>query len=325
MSLSGVAVEALAVLGFAASLVGAVLRAATPLVFASLGGLVSDRAGTVNIALEGIMLVGAFFGVVAAAFAAAWLPGLPLWTYPWIGCAAGVLAGALLGLLLAVFHLELGADLIVAGVGINILASGLTVLLMAAWIGDKGSTSALASYPLPSIVWPFARGVPWLDALLNGDGGRGHHVLTYGAFLATALVAWTFHRTPFGLRLRAVGESPDAARQVGVSVPGTQYLALGLSGVLAGLGGVFLSMGYLTFFQADMAAGRGYLALAIVYLGARRPIGTALAALAFGGFAVMAAQLGYFAIPSQVVLMIPPLVTILALVAFSRRARWSRS
>ncbi len=322
--MSGWGAEVLTVLAFAAALVGAVLRAATPLVFASLGGLVSDRAGTVNIALEGIMLVAAFFGVIAAAFAAAWMPGLPVWLYPWIGCAAGVVAGALLGLLLAVFHLELGADLIVAGVGMNILASGLTVLLMAALIGDKGSTSTLASYPLPNIVWPFAQGVPFVESIVNGDGGRGHHVLTYVAFAATALVAWVFYRTPFGLRLRAVGESPVAARQVGVSVPRMQYYALGLSGVLAGLGGVFLSMGYLTFFQADMTAGRGYLALAIVYLGARRPLGTAVAALAFGAFAVMAAQLGYFAIPSPIVLMIPPLVTILALVVFAHRGRRSQ-
>ncbi|MEM7567676.1 MAG: ABC transporter permease, partial [Pseudomonadota bacterium] len=252
---------------------------------------------------------------------AAWAPWLPVWTYPWIGCVAGVAAGAALGLLLGFFHLELGADLIVAGVGINILASGLTVLLMAALVGDKGSTSALTSYPLPNIVWPYVSDVPLLGPLLNGDGGRGHHVLTYAAFAATALVAWVFYRTPFGLRLRAVGESPVAARQVGLSVPRIQYLSLLASGVLAGLGGVFLSMGYLTFFQADMTAGRGYLALAIVYLGARQPVGTAVAALAFGGFAVMAAQLGYFAIPSQIILMIPPIVTILALVAFARRGR----
>lgn len=306
---------------FLATLIAAVLRASTPIVLAALGGLVSELAGSTNVALEGLMLVAAFFGVAASALVPLWLPAVPHWMVPWLGCGAGVLAAVILALVLAVFHLAFGADLIVAGVGINILAAGLTVLLLVKVAGDKGSTASLASASMPTLHVPFVDRVPILGTLVNGDGLAGHSVLVYGAGLAGVAVHTMLYRTAFGLRLRSVGENPEAARQAGVSVPGIQYAALAISGALAGLGGCFLSMGYLTLFQADMTAGRGYVALAAVFLGGRRPFGTVAAALAFGGFTVFAAQLGALAIPSQIVLIVPPLVTIGALVAIQSRRR----
>ncbi|WP_044560541.1 ABC transporter permease [Azospirillum sp. B4] len=298
----------------AAVLAGAALRAATPIVFASLGGLVSELAGCVNVALEGVMLVAAFAGVVTSAYSALWFPDAPLWLHPWLGCAAGLAAGTALAGLLAVFHLELGADLIVAGIGLNILAQGLTVLLMAHLTGDKGSTASLASFALPSLRWPGVDGVPVLGVLLNGEGGGGHNVLVYGALVATGLTAWALRHTVFGLRLRATGENAQAALAAGLPVKRLRYAGLLLSGLLASGGGVFLGMGYLTLFQADMAAGRGYLALAAVFLGGRQPLGTVAAALVFGAASVAAARLGLLAVPAEVVFMIPPLVTIAALV-----------
>lgn len=306
---------------FVATLIAAVLRASTPIVLAALGGLVSELAGSTNVALEGLMLVAAFFGVAVSAFAPIWMPDVPHWMVPWLGCGAGVLAAIALALVLAVFHLAFGADLIVAGVGINILAAGLTVLLLVKVAGDKGSTATLASAAMPTLHLPFVDQVPVLGTLLNGDGFAGHNVLIYGAAVAGVAVHVMLYRTAFGLRLRSVGENPEAARQAGVSVLGLQYAALAISGALAGLGGCFLSMGYLTLFQADMTAGRGYIALAAVFLGGRRPLGTVAAALAFGGFTVFAARLGALAIPSQIVLIIPPLVTIGALVAIQSRRR----
>ncbi|MES2941655.1 MAG: ABC transporter permease, partial [Pseudomonadota bacterium] len=156
---------------------------------------------------------------------------------------------------------------------------------------------------------------------VNGENGRGHHVLVHAAFLVASALALAIYRTPWGLRLRAVGENPDAARAAGISIKKMQYAALAASGLLAGLGGIYLSMGYLNLFQADMAGGRGFLALAAVFLGARRPFGTLAAAVLFGASAVLAAQLGLLQIPSQVVYVIPPLVTVAAMVILGARHR----
>ncbi|MEA1648009.1 ABC transporter permease [Nitrospirillum sp. BR 11164] len=305
----------------AAMMAAATLRAAAPIIFASLGGLISELAGCINVALEGVMLVAAFAGVITSAYSALWFPDAPLWLHPWLGCAAGLLAGTALAGLLAVFHLELGADLIVAGIGLNILAQGLTVLLMAHLTGDKGSTASLTSFALPSLRWAGLGDVPVLGVLLNGDGDAGHNVLVYGAMAATGWVAWALRHTVLGLRLRAAGENAEAALAAGLPVKRLRYAGLLLSGLLASGGGVFLGMGYLTLFQADMAAGRGYLALAAVFLGGRRPLGTVAAALVFGGATVMAARLGLLAVPSEVVFMIPPLVTIAALVLVKQHQR----
>ena len=304
---------------FAAGLLAAWLRATAPILLAALGGLVSERAGVINVGLEGLMLVAAFFGVLGSAFAPQWWPGAEAWVYPWAGAVLGLLAALLLALVLAVFHLEFGADLIVAGIGINLLAAGVTVFTMVTLTGDKGSTAGLLSHSLPALRIPGLASWPLLDALLNGDGGRGHHVLIYAAFGAVAAVAWLLWRTRLGLRLRAVGENAGAARAAGLPVKRLQYLALAFSGLLAGLGGLYLSMGYLTLFQADMTAGRGFLALAAVFLGARRPLGTLAAALLFGAASVLAGQLGLLHIPTQVVYMIPPAATVLAMVLFAQR------
>jgi len=304
---------------FIATLAVAVLRATTPILFAALGGLVSDLAGSINVALEGLMLIAAFFGVMGAVYASRWLPGLPAWACAWFGCAAGLAAALLVTAMLGFFHLELGADLIVAGIAINLLAAGLTVFLLVTLVGDKGSTAGLSSPALPSLRIPGLGGLPALDMLLNGEGSHGHHVLVYAAFLAVAGV-WIFlTRTRYGAWLRAVGENPQAALGAGIPVKRVRYVALLTSGLLAGLGGIYLSMGYLTLFQADMSAGRGFLALAAVFLGARRPLGTLGAALLFGASAVLATQLGALALPTQLVYIVPPFITLCALVFAGRR------
>jgi ABC-type uncharacterized transport system permease subunit len=301
------------------TLLAAVLRAAAPIILAAMGGLISDLAGSTNVALEGIMLIAAFFGAIASGYAAIWFPGSPVWFYAFFGLVCGVGAGVLISGLLAVFHLELGADIIVAGIGVNILAAGLTVFLLFTLTGDKGSTAQLTTFMLPNISIPFLDGVPWLDPIFNGDGGNGHNMIVYIALIAAPLLAILLYRTRFGLRLRAVGENREAALASGISVRKVQYSALLLSGLLASLGGVFLSMGYLNLFQADMTGGRGFLALAAVFLGARNPWGTLVAAMVFGASTVFAARLGAFDVPSQIIFMIPPTLTLIALVGFNIR------
>lgn len=306
----------------AAGLLPAILRATAPILLAALGGLVSDLAGCTNVALEGLMLVAAFFAVLVSVQAAHWFPGLAPGFYPWIGCGGGLLAALLMAGLLAVFHLEWGADLIVAGIAINILAAGLTVLLMTSVTGDKGSTASLDSPVLPGVHVPGLQAWPVLDLLLNGEQRTGHHVLLYVALLAIPALWWFLRSMRWGVWLRAAGENPLAAAAAGIPVKRMRYLALLLSGVLAGLGGVYLSLGYLSLFQADMTAGRGFLALAAVFVGARAMRGAVVASVLFGASAVLATQLGASRIPPQLIYLLPPLVTLLALaVAGVRRRR----
>jgi ABC-type uncharacterized transport system permease subunit len=303
-----------------ATLAVAVVRSTTPILFAALGGLVSELAGCINVALEGLMLLAAFFAVIGAWYFGRYVPGAAPWACACVGCAAGLLAAVLGATVLAAFHLEWGADLIVAGIAINILAEGLTVFLLVSLVGDKGSTASISTPALPSIRLPGLHDSPALDTLMNGADGLGHHVLIYVAVLCAAALPVLLARTRFGLRLRAVGESPAAARNAGIAVKRMRYVALLLSGLLAGLGGVYLSLGYLTLFQAGMSAGRGFTALAVVFLGARRPLGTIAAAVLFGACAVLSTELGAMGMSIHLVAMVPPAITICTLVI----AGWSR-
>jgi simple sugar transport system permease protein len=306
---------------FTVAFIASIIRISTPLILPALGGLISELAGVINIALEGIMLAAAFFGVIVGALSPQWLPGLPGWIYPLLGVLAGIISGLILAWIIAFFHLELGADIILTALGINIFATGGTVFMMFALTGDKGSTSTLASPAIPNIVIPFVNNIPYLGVLLNAENLTGYNIMTYAALLFTGLV-WIFlYRTPLGTHMRAVGEDPAAAASVGINVKRVQYIALLMSGFLAALGGLNLSMGYLTIFQAGMTSGRGFIALAAVFLGNRNPVGTVIAAIIFGGATALGAQLGTLNIPNQYVEMIPPFVTIGALVIYNLRRR----
>jgi simple sugar transport system permease protein len=223
--------------------------------------------------------------------------------------------------MIAFFHLELGTDIILTGLAINILAAGVTVFLMFELTGDKGSTSTLASPAMPNLPIPFVNQIPFVGTLLNGENGTGYNLLSYAAILLVPVVSVFLYKTRLGVHLRAAGESTAAAQSVGINAKRKQYIALYLSGVLAALGGLYLSMGYLTIFQANMTAGRGFIALAVVNLGNRRPFGVLIAALLFGAATSLGAQLGTLDVPAQYIEMIPPTITILALVIYQLRRR----
>ncbi|HEU4797831.1 MAG TPA: ABC transporter permease, partial [bacterium] len=287
---------------FSVTLAAGVLRVTTPILLPALGGLISDLAGVINIALEGTMLLAAFVGVVVSAYTHS----------AWLGLAAALAAAAMFSLVLAFVHLDLKADLILAGIAMNFLASGGTVFVMYSLTGDKGTSSELASLTMPYVHVPVLQSIPVLGPILSGQ-----NLIVYVAFLMVALV-WVFlYRTVWGTHLRAVGANPDAAATAGIDVRRTRYQALVLSGLLAGLGGVHMSMGYLQLFQRDMTAGRGFIALAAVFLGGRHPVGTMFAALLFGAADALANQLGSLRIPPQYVQMIPYVVTVVALAAYA--------
>ncbi len=304
---------------FTAAFIATIIRVSTPIILPALGGLVAELSGASNIALEGIMLFAAFTGVIISAYATILLPGFPIWMAPWAGALAGILVGLFLAWLIGFFHLELGTDIFLAGLGINILAQGGTIFLMYAITGDKGSTATLASPALPDVVIPFVNQIPVIGTLLNAGNLTGYNVITYVALLSLLLVYLFLYRTPLGTHLRAVGENPDAAASVGINVKRVRYIALLISGLLAALGGLNLSMGYLTLFQANMTAGRGFIALAVIYLGNKNPVGVVIASLIFGAATALGAQLGTLNIPSQFIEMIPPVVTIVALVLYNIR------
>jgi simple sugar transport system permease protein len=287
---------------FSATFIAAVLRVSTPIILPALGGLIAELGGVSNIALEGIMLTAACAGVLISVATGS----------EWLGLLAGVVLGVLLALVLAFFHLNLKADLILAAIAINILASGGTIFVVYLLTGDKGGTSTLISGQMPFVEIPIIKDIPVLGEIVSGQ-----NLLTYVALLSALIVSIYLYRTRSGIHLRAVGENIEAARSVGIHVRSRQYLALGLSGLLAALGGVYLSMGYVKFFARDMTAGRGFIALAAIYLGGKTPLGTLLAALVFGAADALSVQLGNLRIPTQLVQMIPYVATLIALVVYA--------
>lgn len=282
------------------------LRVSTPILLAALGALISDRAGVINIGVEGIMLAGAFAGVVASAAAGS----------AWLGLLAAVAVGMAVGGVLAFAVHVLRADLILSGVAINLAAASGTVLLLYTLTGDKGMSGNLPSKVLPQLAMPWLLHVP-----IVGPVFADQHVLTWAALLAVPLVGVLLRRTPFGLRLRAVGENPEAASIAGVSVRRVQFAALLLSGGLAAAGGAFLSMGYVTWFAGGMSAGRGYIAIAAEVMGCGTALGTCAAALVLGAADALAISLQGLGLPSELMQTVPYIVPVVALVLNAVRPR----
>lgn len=287
-----------------AAFIASVLRISTPLILPALGGLISELSGAINIALEGIMLVAAFTGVVVSAYLESTI----------LGVLAGILAGMAIAFILGWFHLYLKTDIILAGTAINILATGGTIFMLFVLTGDKGNSSSLASAMVPNVNIPLIEDIPFIGRIISGQ-----HIFVWLAFILTWVVSIFLYRTPFGTHLRAVGESPEAAESLGINVNRMRMAAMLISGFLASLGGLTMSMAYLPLFQREMTAGRGFIALAAVYLGGRKPWGTLLAAILFGFADALSNQLGSLNIPSQLVQMIPYVVTILALALYAVR------
>jgi general nucleoside transport system permease protein len=260
------------------ALLASMLRYATPLTFAAIGGIFCERSGVVNIALEGMMLAGAFFGILAAQKTGSWQLGL----------LAAMGAGAGLALIHAVFSIHLRADQIVSGTAINFLALGVTGYFFVDVYGQAGTPEDIPRVPdidLPLEKIPTGIG-DFLDDVL------GHlNLMIWLSFLLLVVAYVVLFKTPIGLRIRAVGEHPRAADTVGISVYSIRYAAVIISGILAALGGAYLSIGFLGSFNENMTAGRGFIALAAVIFGAWRPFGAFAAALLFGFSSALAQRL----------------------------------
>ncbi len=264
----------------------AILRATTPILFAALASSVASKSGITNMALEGIMLFSALFGVIFSAMTGSFPLGLLL----------TMVAGGVIGLMLAFFVLNLKTDEILAAIAINLMATGGTVLLMLAVSGDRGSSTSISNVSAPKIVIPLIDQIPFLGKILSGQ-----NLMTYLSILAVVVMHLFLYKTPLGLKIRAVGENKNAAESVGISARKIQYIALILSGVLASMGGFFLSGGYMNMFTKDMSAGKGYIALAASAMGGDTPVGGFLVSLLFGAAQALANMMQLTDIPHELI------------------------
>lgn len=296
-------------LAFLVGLLAATLRVATPLLYATIGEVYSERSGVLNLGIEGIMFLGAFVGFAAAAHAeaAGWE------AYLWVGLAAAMIAGLVMALLMALLTVTLGLNQHVAGLGITLLCTGLAMFGFRLVFGERPVLPRINPFPqlnpLP--------GVPILDPLLN------QYLLTYFAFLGLVPAsAWVLYRSNFGLQLRAVGENPEAADAAGINVFRIRYVALVIGGVLMALGGAFLSLAQLGAFSPGIVAGRGWVCIALVIFARWDPLRAMLGALLFGGMFALQLRLQTqgLQLPYEVLLALPYLVTILALAIAGRYA-----
>ena len=277
------------------ALFAAMLRYATPLIFAALGGLFSERSGVVNIALEGMLLMGAFFAVLGADLTGSWFLGLLI----------GMASGGALAFIHAVFAVSLRADQIVSGTALNFLALGITSYLYLNRYGKEGTPSGLPQ--VPDVKLPIAS-IPFVGDIF------GQVNLLIWIALALVVVTWVVvFRTPPGLRLRSVGENPLAAETAGLSVVRTRYVAVVTSGTLAAAGGAYLSIGFVHSFSQNMTIGKGFIALAALIFGRWRPGGALAAALLFGFSTALAQRLPVFS-PSAATLFqaLPYVLTLIA-------------
>jgi ABC-type uncharacterized transport system permease subunit len=277
----------------------AILRAATPILFATLAAGIAAKSGITNMALEGIMLFSALFGVIFSS----------LTHSAWLGLLITVAIGGLIGLILAFFVLNLKTDEILAAIAINLTATGGTVLLMVAFSGDRGVSSSIRSVSAPNVTIPLIDKIPFIGEVLSGQ-----NVLTWLSLLAVVLLHLFLYKTPMGLNIRSVGENKDAAESVGINSRKVQYIALVISGALAAFGGFYLSGGYMNMFTKDMSGGRGFIALAASSMGGNTPVGGFLVSLLFGLAQALANVMQLTAVmPYEIILMVPYLTTLIGL------------
>ena len=283
------------------------LRLTTPILFAALGGAVAKKAGVTNIGLEGTMLSAALAGVIGSAYSGSLA----------VGCICGLLTGMAISGMIAYFAIKLQAEIFLTGLMMNMLSSGGTVFLMYLLTKDKGTTSKLNSLVFPQIDIPLICDIPFLGEVISG-----HNILTYLAFFSTILVWFLINKTKLGIRIRAVGENPKAAESVGINIIRTQVIALLICGALAALGGMYLSMGYVSWFSREMVAGRGFTAVAAQYLGRANAGGTLMASIVFGTADALANVLQSLRVPAEFVQMIPYGATLAGLIVYSLNIKY---
>ena len=286
-------------------LFAAAIRMATPIVYAALGGMFSERVGVVNIGMEGIMLTSALGGVTVSYYTG----------NPWLGVAAAVVTGGLMGLVHAVVTVKYAGNQIVSGTGLNILAMGFTAYISQILWGSRGASDSVAG--IKDITIPILSDIPIIGPIVGT-----HSPLVYLMPVVTIICYVVLFRTPLGLHIRAVGEHPTAAETAGINVVKIKYMGVIVSGMLSGLGGAFLSLSHLNLFARGMTGGRGFIALAALIFGKWMPFGVLEAGLLFGFADALQMRLQSLGIlPPQIILMIPYVLTVAILAGVVGKAK----
>ena len=286
-----------------------IIRITSPILFATLGAVIVEKAGISNIGLEGIMMISALFGSLCAYWSSSWFVGL----------LAAMIVGVIVALVMSVFAFQLKTDIILVGIAINMIGSGGTIFLvksitnMTEGEALSSTTSLITSeLQIPTIQIPLIHNIPVIGPVFSG-----HSLLTYVAFLLVFLTWVLLYKTSLGLNLRSVGENPNAASSVGVSVTRVRYTAMALSGLMEGLGGAFMSMSYAMGWSLNMVAGRGFIALAAQAMGSGEPFGAMLATIVFGFAQAFGIKLSSIGLDSNLSSPIPYIITIIGLVVFA--------
>jgi len=283
---------------FTLTLFAATFRMATPILFATMGGIFSSQSGIFNVGLEALLIIGAFFAVVGSVKTGNSLGGL---LFAVVACITASLIFALL-------HLELKANAIIVGLAMNIFVAGMTNYLLVEMLDATGVYQSDLIIGFKEVQIPLIKDIPFLGELVSG-----HFPLVYVAFLSVWIVYLILYKTPFGFHLRAVGEKPEAAESIGINPKKMKYYGLLVSGLFTAFGGTFLSLSYLNLFAEGMTAGRGWLALAAINFGNSKPVRSMIACLIFGFTDALAVRLQQFGFPSQIVLMLPYISTLIVL------------
>lgn len=286
--------------------VNAMIRMSTPLIFVSMAAVLGAKANILCMAYEGMMLFAALGGVIGSALSQSLL----------VGMLSGVAAGCIIAGLFAYFVLYLKTKDMLVGIALNTLGSGGTIFALYVISGQKASSISLNSLQFPALHIPFLENIPIIGEVLSG-----HNMLTYLAYASVIIVYILLYKTPLGLRIRAVGENPDAAESVGTDVVKVQIIALMIGGVLASFGGMFMSMGYTPYFTRDMMNGRGYNGIAAQNLGAGHPLLTLLCAILFGAADAFGIALQTSRLPPQLASLMPYVTTLVGLVVIGQARR----
>ncbi|MEG0978494.1 MAG: ABC transporter permease [Oscillospiraceae bacterium] len=281
-----------------------ILRVTTPILLAALAAFIADKAGLINMGLEGIMLSSALTGVVVSAAT----------SNVWLGLLGAIVMGLIIGLIMAYSALNLKTDIILTGIAVNLMAGGGSIFFLYVFAGNKGNSTSLNSGTLPTIDIPLIENIPILGEIISG-----HNILTYFAFIMVFVMFVLISKTTLGLRIRSVGENDDAAASVGISKNKIRYLALAISGMLAGVAGAYMSMGYVSWFSQNMTAGRGFIALAAETMGASSPLATMVTSLIFGTAEAVSISIASLGLPPEMIQAIPYIVTLIGLVVNSVR------
>lgn len=281
------------------SLIYATFRASTPIIYAALCAAITQQANILNVGTEGIMLMGAFMAVAISYTTGSWI----------LGVLAAMLSGMFMAWIIAIGHIRYKADNCAIGMGVNLLAVALTKYLLNAILGQQGSFSDPKIIGIPKVHIPFLKNIPVLNDIFNDWS------ITEWFVIILVIVVWfVFYKTVWGLRLRAVGKFEQAAQTAGINVSGMKYQAILIAGLIGGLAGAHLSLGYSNLFRESMTNNRGFMGVAAMYFGNANPIFTAIGCLIFGFADSVGARVQAYGVPSQIVLLMPYVITIVVLV-----------